>query len=92
MVLMGIMIICPEEAPRFIKIHGHPSTFFTYHQHAVLYVNIFTYHHITKLYELTINISLNTANLNVINISSPEFRIWQHVEDHWNRDPASPLG
>ena len=35
-------------------------------------------------YELIINISLHTANLNVINISSPEFRIWQHLEDHWN--------
>ena len=24
------------------------------------------------------------ANLNDVNISSPEFRIWQHLEDHWN--------
>ena len=36
-------------------------------------------------HEITVNISLNTANLNVINISSLEFRIWQHLEDHWNR-------
>ena len=27
---------------------------------------------------------LNTTNLNVVNISAPEFRIWQHLEDHWN--------
>ena len=33
---------------------------------------------------VTINISLNTANLNMVNISAPEFRIWQHLEDHWN--------
>ena len=33
---------------------------------------------------MTINISLNTVNLNIMNISSPEFRIWQHLEDHWN--------
>ena len=32
-----------------------------------------------------INISLNTAKLNMMNVSSPEFRIWQHSEDHWNR-------
>ena len=25
------------------------------------------------------------ANLNVINISSLKFRIWQHLEDHWSR-------
>ena len=37
-----------------------------------------------ETHEVTINISLNTANLNVINISSPEFRIWQYLEDHWN--------
>ena len=37
-----------------------------------------------ETHEITINISLNTANLNVMNISSPEFRIWQHLEDHWN--------
>ena len=35
-------------------------------------------------HEVTINISLNTANLNIVNISAPEFRIWQHLEDHWN--------
>ena len=34
-------------------------------------------------HEITINISLNTANLNIVNISAPEFRIWQHLEDHW---------
>ena len=35
--------------------------------------------------EITVNISLNTTNLNIINISAPEFRIWQYLEDHWNR-------
>ena len=24
------------------------------------------------------------ANLNVVNVSALEFRIWQHPEDHWN--------
>ena len=43
--------------------------------------------HLPPCYEshgVTINISLNSANLNVINISALEFRIWQHLEDLWN--------
>ena len=32
----------------------------------------------------TANIHLNTVNLNMINISSLEFCIWKHPEDHWN--------
>ena len=38
-----------------------------------------------ETHDLTINISLNISNLNMINISSPKFRKWQHQEDHWNR-------
>ena len=81
--LTGIMIICPDEPPRFIKtqtpIHilclqpACSTTSQNFHLPP---------HHET--HELTINISFNTANLNVINISSWEFRKWQHLEDHWN--------
>ena len=76
------MLICPDEAPRFIKtqtpicIISLPSACITTSQHF----------HLQPCYEthqLTINISLNTANLNVMNVSSPEFRIWQYLEDHW---------
>ena len=35
-------------------------------------------------HEVTTHISLNTANFNDVNISTLEFRIWQHLEDHWN--------
>ena len=38
-----------------------------------------------------INILLNTANLNAVNISSPEFREWQHLEDHWNTSQLHKL-
>ena len=44
--------------------------------------------HLPPCYEsqkITVNISLNTANLNAVNVSAIEFRIWQHLEDHWNR-------
>ena len=76
-VSMGIAIICPKEAPRFIK---------TQTPIPILHLPL---HYET--HELTINISLNTANLSMINISSPEFRIQQHLEDYWNGDQLHPL-
>ena len=78
-----LMLICSDEAPKFIKtqttIHilQLPPACSTTSQHF----------HLPPCYEtheLTINISLDTANLNIINISSLEFRMWQHLEDHWN--------
>ena len=75
--------MCPEEALRFIKtqmpIHilCLPPTCSATSQHFHLLPHYETH-------QLTINILLNTSNLNV-NISSPEFRIWQHLEDQWNR-------
>ena len=83
-ILTGIAIICPDEAPRFIKTHTPicilclPPPCSTTSQHF----------HLPPCYEphqLTVNISLNSVNLNVMNISSQEFRMWQHLEDHWNK-------
>ena len=82
-VLTGIMIICPDEAPRFIKTHTPihilclPPACSATSQHLHLPPHYETH-------QLTINISLNMVNLNVMNISSPEFRIWKCLEDHWN--------
>ena len=79
----GIMLICPDEAPRLIKtqtpIHilWLPPACSAISQHFHLSPHYETY-------QLTINVSLNTANLNVMNISSLEFRIWQNLEDHLN--------
>ena len=42
-------------------------------------------------HDVSINILLNTANLNVVNISALEFRIWQHLEVHWNRTSLQHL-
>ena len=84
MVLTEITIVCPEEAPRFnktqtpIHIICLPPACSSRSQHFHLPPHY-------EIHELTINISLNTVNLNMINISYPEFRIWQHLEDHWNR-------
>ena len=83
-VASGIMFICPKEAPRSIipQITTHvlqlPPACSATSQHFHLPSHYETH-------ELTTNLSLNTANLNVINISSLEFRIWQYLEDHWNR-------
>ena len=67
----GIMLICPEVAPRFIKTHTP--------------IHILQLPPGCETHEVVIIISLNTVNLNMMNISSPEFRIWQHLEDHWNK-------
>ena len=51
--------------------------------------------HLSPCYEshnITINISLNTANLNVVNTLVPEFKMWQHLEDHLKWDLTSSLG
>ena len=79
----GITLICPAEAPRSvipqIPIHVlqlQPACSTTSQ-----------YFHLPPCYEsheLTVNISLNTSNLNVVNLSALEFRIQQHLEDHWN--------
>ena len=83
-VVTGIMLICPDETPRFIKtemaihiLHLLPACSTT-SQH-------FHLPSCCETNQLTINISLNTVNLNMMNISSPDFRIWQHLGDHWNR-------
>ena len=83
MLLTGIMIICPDEAPSFIKTQMPIHILYL----PPAYSTTSQYFHLLLCYEthqLTINISLNTVNLNMMNISSPEFRIWQHLEDHWN--------
>ena len=49
---------------------------------------------------LEVNISLDMANLNMINISSLNFCIWQHLDQHWNEShlqhlasiPSVPVG
>ena len=80
----GITCIYPLEAPRSIipqtPIHAlwlQPAWTAT-SQHFYLPPHY-------ESHEITVNISLNTANLNIINISAPEFRIWQHLEEHWNK-------
>ena len=50
--------------------------------------------HLPPHYEnsaLEVNVSLHMANLNMINISSVDFCIWQHLEKHWNKNQLQHL-
>ena len=50
--------------------------------------------HLPPHYEnsaLKVNISLDMANLNMINISSMNFQIWQHLEKHQNESQLQHL-
>ena len=82
-VSIGIMLICPEEAPSFIKTET-PICFLQLPPGCCTTSQHFHLPPCYETHELTINISLNTVNLNMINISSPEFRTWQHLENYWN--------
>ena len=79
------MIICPKEAPRFIKtqiIHPHslPTSSLqcyisTFSPTTPLWNSSATYQHMSQHSEPQHDEYL---------ISSLEFRIWQHLDDHWN--------
>ena len=78
-----ITLICPEETTKFITVKKPihilclpPACSVTLPQF-----------HLPPQYEhpsLTINISLDMANFNIINISSMDFHIWQHLKYHRN--------
>ena len=67
-----VTLICPDQAPKLIKIQKPihvlhlPQACSATSQHFHLPPH-------KKNHQMTINISHNTANLNAMNISSPEF-------------------
>ena len=78
-----ITLICPGEALKTIT----PQTPIHILQLQPACIVTSQQFHLPPHYEslgVTTNISLNTANLNAVNISAPEVRIWQHLEGHWN--------
>ena len=85
-----ITLICCNQAPKSSKVQKPihvlhlPPAFSATCQHF----------HLPPHYEnhqMTINIPLNTANLNTMNIPSPEFQIWQYLEDHRNKTQLHKL-
>ena len=89
-VATAITLICPGETMKFITVQKPIR---------VLCLppacNATTPHfHIPPHYEhpaLTVNISLDMANLNMVNISSLDFHIWQHLENHHNETQLQHL-
>ena len=79
----GITLICPGQAPRSV-IPQAPIHILQLQPACSATSQHFHLPPCYESHEITVNISLNTANLNVINISAPEFIIWHHLEDHWN--------
>ena len=41
---------------------------------------------------MMMNVSLDTANINAVNISTPDFRIWQHFNSNWTSSHLQKLG
>ena len=85
-----ITLICPDEVPRFIKKQtpNHILTLLPACSSSSQHFHLPSHY---ENHQLTINISLNTAKISVMNISSPELRIWQHLEDHWNENQLHHL-
>ena len=95
----AITLICPGEASKFITIQKPIHILWLPPACSATMPNF----HLPPHYKnsvLEVNISLDMANLNMINISSMNFQIWQHLENHQNesllqhlaRVPSVPVG
>ena len=78
-----ITIICPGETTQFIEVRKPIHVLCLPTACSATSPNF----HLPPCYEsppLEVNISLDIANLNIIDISSMNFCIWQHLDKHWN--------
>ena len=78
-----ITLICPGKATTFIKVEKCIHIFRIPMACSATSLNF----HLPQKYQnsnLEVNIFLDMANLNMVNISSLDFCIWQHLEDHRN--------
>ena len=94
-----ITLICLGETTLFIEVKRPICILFLPTTYSATSPNL----HLPQHYEgppFEVNISLGMANLNLINISSVNFHIWQHLEKHWNESqlqhltciPSIPVG
>ena len=86
----GITLICPDQASKSITVQK------PIHVLCLLPACSATSQHFhlpphCKNHQMMINISLNMATLNAVNISSPELWVWQHLEDYWNKTQLHKL-
>ena len=78
-----ITLICPGENTKFITVKKPIHIL----QLLPACSSTSPHFHLPPHYEfpaLAVNISLDMANLNMVNISSLDFQIWQHLKDHRN--------
>ena len=94
-----VTLICPRETTQFIKVKKPIHTLQLPTTCSAMSPNF----HLPPCYEglpFEVNFSLDMMNLNMINISSVNFHIWQHLEKHWNESqlqhlasiPSIPVG
>ena len=94
-----ITLICPGETTKFIKVKKPIHALWLPTACSATSANF----HLPPCYEsptLEVNISLDMANLNMINISSKNFCKWQHLEKHCDESqlqhltsiPSVPVG
>ena len=94
-----ITLICLGETMQFIEVRKPIHILHLPTAYSASSLNF----HLPPCYEsppLEVNISLDMANLNVINISSMNFHIWQHLDKHQNESqlqhltsiPSVPVG
>ena len=97
-----ITLICPGETTKFIKVKKPIHVLWLSRLSTACSATSPNFHPPLH-YETTsleVNISLDMANLHMINISSLDFGIWQHLEKHWNEGqlqhlasiPSVPVG
>ena len=82
-VTTAITLICPGETTKFITVKKPIHSL----QLPPACSTTSPHFHLSPHYEhsaLTVNISLNMANHNIVNTSSLDFHIWQHLKDHRN--------
>ena len=86
----NITLICPGETTQFIEVHKPIHILCL----PTAYSGTSPNFHLPPCYEepsLEVNISLHLVNLNMINISSMNFHIWQHLEQHQNKSQLQHL-
>ena len=86
----AIALICPGETSKFVTIQK-PIHILQLPPACSATMPTF---HLPPHYEnsaLEVNISLDMANLNMINMSSLDFHIWQHLEKHQNESQQQHL-
>ena len=85
-----ITLICLGETTQFIKVKRPIHILCLLTACSATSPNF----HLPPCYEgppLEVNISLDMVNLNMINISSINFHIWQHLEKHQNESQLQHL-